>query len=158
MPAWLILTFVALLSWGAWAVLSKVAGDALSPEQSQALSTLGMLPLLVPLALSKRAPLRGVSRRGLLFALIGGVVTCLGNVAYYAALARGEKVATVVSLTALYPLVARCRKRYSCRTSSRLWISRRRVAVLNLEEAEDFNCTADSSSRARAPLMVNPCS
>ena len=105
MPAWLILTFVALLSWGAWAVLSKLAGDALSPEQSQALSTLGMLPLLVPLALSKRAPLRGVSRRGLLLALIGGVVTCLGNVAYYAALARGEKVATVVSLTALYPLV-----------------------------------------------------
>ena len=105
MPAWLILTFVALLSWGAWAVLSKVAGDALTPEQSQALSTLGMLPLLVPLALSKRAPLRGVSRRGLLLALIGGVVTCLGNVAYYAALARGEKVATVVSLTALYPLV-----------------------------------------------------
>ena len=105
MPAWLILTFVALVSWGAWAVLSKVAGDALSPEQSQALSTLGMLLLLVPLALSKRAPLRGVSRRGLLLALIGGVVTCLGNVAYYAALARGEKVATVVSLTALYPLV-----------------------------------------------------
>ena len=105
MPAWLILTFVALLSWGAWAVLSKVAGDALTPEQSQALSTLGMLPLLVPLALSKRAPLRGVSRWGLLLALIGGVVTCLGNVAYYAALARGEKVATVVSLTALYPLV-----------------------------------------------------
>ena len=105
MPAWLILTFVALLSWGAWAVLSKVAGDALTPELSQALSTLGTLPLLVPLALSKRAPLRGVSRRGLLLALIGGVVTCLGNVAYYAALARGEKVATVVSLTALYPLV-----------------------------------------------------
>jgi transporter family protein len=31
-------------------------------------------------------------------------VSCLGNLAYYAALARGEKVATVVSLTALYPL------------------------------------------------------
>ena len=39
------------------------------------------------------------------FAFAGGIVTCLGNVAYYDAVARGEKVATVVSLTALYPLV-----------------------------------------------------
>jgi transporter family protein len=105
MPAWLTWTFVALLSWGIWAVLSKVLGDALTPEQSQVLSTLGMLPILVPLALSKRASVRSASRKGLLFALVGGIVTCLGNVAYYSALARGEKVATVVSLTALYPLV-----------------------------------------------------
>ena len=53
---------------------------------------------------SKRTPLREASRKGLLLALVGGIVTCLGNVAYYAALGRGEKVATVVSLTALYPL------------------------------------------------------
>ena len=105
MPAWLTWTFAALFSWGIWAVLSKVLGDALTPKQSQALSTLGMLPILVPLALSKRASLRGVSRKGLIFALIGGIVSCLGNVFYYSAFARGETVATVVSLTALYPLV-----------------------------------------------------
>jgi len=50
MPAWLTWTFVALLSWGFWAVLSKLLGDALTPEQSQALSTLGILPILLPLA------------------------------------------------------------------------------------------------------------
>jgi uncharacterized membrane protein len=105
MPAWLTWTFVALLSWGIWAVLSKALGGALTPEQSQVFSTLGMLPILLPLALSKRASLRGASRKGLLLALIGGVVSCLGNVAYYSALTRGGTVATVVSLTALYPLV-----------------------------------------------------
>jgi uncharacterized membrane protein len=105
MPSWLTWTFVALFSWGIWAVLSKGLGDALTPEQSQALSTLGMVPILLPLAFMKRAPLRHASRRGLLMALVGGIVTCLGNVAYYSALARGGKVATVVSLTALYPLV-----------------------------------------------------
>ncbi|MGI8605518.1 MAG: DMT family transporter [Verrucomicrobiales bacterium] len=105
MPAWLTWTLIALLSWGVWAVLSKGLGDALTPEQSQALSTLGMLPILVPLAFSKRAPLRGTSHRGVVLALVGGIVTCLGNVAYYSILARGEKVATAVSLTALYPLV-----------------------------------------------------
>jgi len=105
MPAWLTWTFIALLSWGIWAVMSKVLGDALTPRQSQVLSTLGMLPILIPLAFSKRASLRGASRKGLLLALIGGILSCLGNVAYYSALARGGTVATVVSLTALYPLV-----------------------------------------------------
>jgi uncharacterized membrane protein len=105
MPAWLLWTLIALVSWGVWAVLSKAVGNAVSPEQSQALSTLGILPLLLSLALSRRAPLRGISRRGLFWALLGGAVTCLGNVAYYGALTLGEKVATVVSLTALYPMV-----------------------------------------------------
>src|SRR5262245_52542413 len=104
MAAWLIWTIVALLSWGVWAVLAKLLGNTLTGEQSQALSTLGILPILFWLPLSKRTQLRGASRKGLLLALAGGVVTCLGNVALYDALGRGEKVATVVSLTALYPL------------------------------------------------------
>jgi drug/metabolite transporter (DMT)-like permease len=62
-------------------------------------------PILAPLAFSKRTVLRGVAPRGLWFAFIGGTVTCLGNIAYYAALSRGERVATVASLTALYPVV-----------------------------------------------------
>lgn len=101
-PPWLQWTFVAMLSWGVWAVLSKLPGEALTAGQSQALSTLGLLPML---PLLKRAQFRGASTRGLLLALAGGIVTCLGNVAYYEALARGGKVATVISLTALYPLV-----------------------------------------------------
>ena len=105
MPRWLLWTFAALLSWGIWAVLSKVMANALTAEQSQALSTLGMLPILLPLAISARTSLRGTSRRGLLLALVGGIVTCLGNIPYYAAVARGERFATVVSLTALAPLV-----------------------------------------------------
>jgi len=105
MPAWLLWTLAALLSWGVWAVLSKVLGNALTAEQSQALSTLGLLPILVPLAVSVRTSLRGASHKGLLLALVGGIVTCLGNIPYYTAVARGDKFATVVSLTALAPLV-----------------------------------------------------
>jgi len=39
-------TFVAMLSWGVWAVLSNLPGDAITAGQSQALSTLGLLPML----------------------------------------------------------------------------------------------------------------
>jgi drug/metabolite transporter (DMT)-like permease len=41
----------------------------------------------------------------MLLALAGGVVSCLGNIPYYAAVGRGEKFATVVSLAAMAPLV-----------------------------------------------------
>lgn len=102
---WLAWTLVALFSWGLWAALSKLLGDALSPGLSQALSTLGLVPLLVPLLWSQHGNLRSASRRGTALAVLGGVVTCLGNVAYYAALNRGGKAATVVSLAALAPLV-----------------------------------------------------
>ena len=105
MPAWLSWTLAALLSWGVWAVLSKALGDALTAEQSQALSTIGLMPILVPLALKTRLTWRAASRRGIALAFVGGAITCLGNIAYYAALARGEKVATVASITAMAPLI-----------------------------------------------------
>ena len=101
-PSWLQWTCIAVVSWGVWAVLSKLPGDAITAGQSQALSTLGMLPML---PLLRRARLRGVSMKGVLFALTGGIVSCLGNLAFYESLLLGEKVAAVVPLTALYPLV-----------------------------------------------------
>lgn len=105
MPAWFMWTSAALLSWGLWAVLSKALGNALTAEQSQALSTLGLLPILPALAWRSRGALRNASPKGLALAFLGGVITCLGNITFYAALARGEKVASVASLTAISPLV-----------------------------------------------------
>jgi transporter family protein len=106
MPAWLLWTVVAVVSWGIWAVLSKVIGNSLSGEQSQALSTVGLLPVMAGLAFSKTVWTGGERRRrGILVALVCGVISALGNVAYYQALASGAKAATVVPLTALYPII-----------------------------------------------------
>lgn len=105
MHAWLGWTCVAIGSWGVWAVLSRGLGETLSGAQSQALSTLGTLPLLAGLAWRSRGAWRLRAWRGIGLALTAGMVTCLGNAAYYGLLGRGDKVATVVSLTALYPLV-----------------------------------------------------
>lgn len=105
MSPWLAWTVVAVVSWGLWAVLSRLLGEALSPGLSQAFSTVGLLPLLLPLLWRQRSGLRHASWRGAVMALAGGVVTCLGNVAYYAALNRGGQAATVVTLAALAPLV-----------------------------------------------------
>ncbi|MFN0067792.1 MAG: EamA family transporter [Limisphaerales bacterium] len=105
MPAWLLWTLLTLAAWGGWAFLSRLLGSALTAEQNQALSTLGFLPVLALLALSGRGRLRRASRRGLLLALAGGVVSCLANIPYYAAAARGERFASVISLVALAPVV-----------------------------------------------------
>ena len=103
-PRWAIWTFVALVSWGCWALISKLIGDALSPEASQALSTLGLLPVIVGLAVAKTPPPSGSAKLGVALAFFAGILTCLGNIAYYALL-NSAKAVTVVPLTALYPLV-----------------------------------------------------
>jgi drug/metabolite transporter (DMT)-like permease len=105
LPRWLLWSIVALVSWGVWAILAKVLGDALSAAQSQALSTLGILPVILALALRKGSTTSGNRVRGALCAFAGGALGCVGNMAYYDALSRGARATTVVPLTALYPLV-----------------------------------------------------
>lgn len=104
-PAWLLWTIAALLSWGVWAILSKLIGESLSASHNQALSTIGLLPVALALLFSRRLVTTGNRMRGALFAIGAGGLACGGNVAYYRALNLGEKAATVVALTGLYPLV-----------------------------------------------------
>lgn len=103
-PRWLLWAVLAVVCWGLWAITSKLIGDALSAAQSQALSTAGILPVMAVLAKAvRRSPASG--KKGWSAAVAAGVAVCVGNVAYYHALKIGGKAATVVSITALYPLV-----------------------------------------------------
>lgn len=96
---------LTLLSWGLWAVLSRFIEDELSPAYCQAISTLGFAPILLALLRMKDsdAP-RGDSSLGTGLALASGVVSSLGNVAYYTAL-ETAKASTVAPLTAMSPAV-----------------------------------------------------
>lgn len=95
---------LTLVSWGIWAILFREIGDEMSPAQSQAISTLGVLPVLFALCLITDPAGTGNRRRGILLALGSGILSCLGNIACYEALNHG-KAATIVPLTALYPVV-----------------------------------------------------
>jgi transporter family protein len=105
MPGWFAWSVVALICWGVWAVIGRMVGSSLSPAQTQALSTVGLLPIMAVLPLMTRRQAAGAAQKGSSIAFSAGVVSCLGNVAYYDVLNRGEKAATVVPLTAMYPLV-----------------------------------------------------
>jgi drug/metabolite transporter (DMT)-like permease len=98
-------TAATVTSWGIWAVLAKLIGDGLTGGQSQALSSIGMVPVILALAWSTDRVVRPGGRRGVFYALAGGAVSGLGNVPYYELYARGGTAATAVSLTALYPVV-----------------------------------------------------
>lgn len=104
-PQWLLWALLAVLCWGLWAVTSKLIGSGLSAGQSQALSTLGLLPVMAILAVlgSKQKPAN--AKRGCAFGFTAGTLVAGGNIAYYHAVSIGGKAATVVSITALYPLV-----------------------------------------------------
>lgn len=105
MPRWLLWTLLAIACWGIWAVIPTEIGAALSARQQQALCTLGVLPLLALLAFQKPPSDRRAMWRGTLLALAAGVCSVLGNIPYFALLSGGAKAATVVPLTAMYPLV-----------------------------------------------------
>jgi uncharacterized membrane protein len=105
MPRWFIWTLLALLFWGVWALLAKVIGDALTPVQSQVLSTIGMVPVIVGVGLSKNLGASGGRLRGSTLAFAAGVLGSLGNIAYYGLLKSGAKAATVIPFTAMYPLI-----------------------------------------------------
>src|SRR5258708_36209048 len=79
MPRWLLWTLVALVSWGVWAVVSKLIGDALSAAQSQALSTLGLLPIIAALAFARKPSGSRSPRRGILCGFAAGARAGFGE-------------------------------------------------------------------------------
>jgi drug/metabolite transporter (DMT)-like permease len=105
MSRWFLYTVLTMLLWGGWGVLSKPLSEALSSWQVQTLSTLGLLPVLALLAGAARLSHSANPRLGCAQAFGSGIITSLGNVACYEALAAGGKAAAVIPLTGLYPLV-----------------------------------------------------
>jgi drug/metabolite transporter (DMT)-like permease len=103
-PSWLLWTLATVLAWGIWAILFKLIEKDLSAAQSHALSTIGLLPIIVALYLLGDRSATGNVRLGICVALGSGLISSLGNICYYKLL-NHAKAATVIPLTALYPLV-----------------------------------------------------
>jgi drug/metabolite transporter (DMT)-like permease len=104
MPRWLIYSLLTVAFWGIWGFLPRKLAS-MPAEQSQVISTLGLLPVMAALAL-RRSQLTGVRPgRGCGLAFAAGLIGSVGNVVFYRLMNAGESAATVVPLTSLYPLV-----------------------------------------------------
>ena len=105
MPKWLIYAILTLLLWGGWGILGKKLGSSLTPAETQALSTIGLFPLIAVVALRRRTERGPRLARGMTIGFLSGLLAGFGNIAYYHALRIGGAASTVTPLTALYPVV-----------------------------------------------------
>src|SRR5690349_7456022 len=104
MPRWLLFALLTVLLWGGWGFASRKLGSALSAEQTFVISTVAILPVMAVLA-TRKSSAQGRTARGVTVAIAGGLFGGAGNLAFYRLLNAGEKAATTVPLTALYPVV-----------------------------------------------------
>lgn len=102
---WFVLSVVAAILWGLWALLAKVVADRLSVQAAQAYFSVGLLPLL-SIALRRHTHFQYPFRpAGLLWGLATGVLAGLGNLALYGAFSAGGATSMVTPSAALSPAV-----------------------------------------------------
>lgn len=100
----LLLATVSMLSWGVWAVFADFATRTLAPEVAMILSYVAGVAVAVGYLLVQPDPV-SLTASGVGYALLGGVFSGVGAVAYYAALQSGN-AAVATTITALYFVVA----------------------------------------------------
>ena len=103
MSGWLAASVGALLVWGVWGFLPKLASRDLDPRSILIYETLGALVIgLSVLAFVGFKP--QVHARGIALSVATGMAGFIGALLFLYAISRG-KAAVVVTMTALYPVV-----------------------------------------------------
>ena len=103
MTSWLPAAFLALLSFGVWGFFTKLAVMHIDSKSALVFQTLGVLIIgLITLSLINFKP--ATDTKGITYAIITGLAYGIGCLFYFMAASKG-KIITVVTLTALYPLV-----------------------------------------------------
>jgi transporter family protein len=103
MSTWLSAAIFALLSFGVWGFFTKLAINYVDSKSALIFQTLGVAVVgLITLALMDFRP--ATDAKGIFFSTMTGVAYGIGCLFYFIAADKG-KITTVVTLTALYPLV-----------------------------------------------------
>lgn len=103
MHSWFFIALLALVNFGLWGFFSKLAIDHVDVKSAFFYQTIGAAVVgLLGLYLTGLKPV--VEPRGVVYGLLTGGAYSLGCLLYFVAIQRGS-VNTVVTMTALYPLV-----------------------------------------------------
>lgn len=102
--SWFWYSLVAVVFWGAWAILSKVGSQAIPAKTVQFLFTIGALPVVLALLIAKRFRIQS-NRKGVGYSLANGIASGIGMIALYAAFRSGGNTSVIMVTTALYPMV-----------------------------------------------------
>ncbi|WP_187148866.1 EamA family transporter [Candidatus Korobacter versatilis] len=103
MKTWYLYALLTVLMWGVWGVFSKLASAYSKPRQILLFQSAGVLAFAVVVLLLERFHIEW-SRPGFTWSFLAGFFTFVGFLTFFAALENG-KASTVVTLSALYPVV-----------------------------------------------------
>jgi uncharacterized membrane protein len=101
---WFWYSALAVVAWGAWAVLSKLASSEIPAESLQFLFTAGTLPVAIALLAARKFKVEP-SARGISFSVANGVVSAIGILALFAAFRSGGNTGVITVTSSLYPVI-----------------------------------------------------
>ena len=102
--SWFWYSALAVLAWGAWAVLSKLASSEIPAESLQFLFTAGTLPVAIALLAARKFKVEP-SARGISISVANGVVSAIGILAIFAAFRSGGNTGVITVTSSLYPVI-----------------------------------------------------
>ncbi len=103
MATWLPATFLSLLSFGLWGLFTKLTVVHIDSRSALIYQTIGVV-LIGIITLSMMSFKPATDSKGFIYAILTGTAYGIGCLFYFVAASKG-KIVTVVTLTALYPLV-----------------------------------------------------
>ncbi len=103
MKTWYIYAVLTMLVWGLWGVCSKLASNYSKPKQALLFQSVGVVAFALVVLFIERFTIEW-SVPGFNWAFAGGFFAFIGFLTFFAALEQG-KASTVITLSALYPLV-----------------------------------------------------
>jgi uncharacterized membrane protein len=101
---WFWYFILCVLSWGAWALASKLGSWGIPPQAMQFLFTTGTLPVAATLLIARRGKLEK-SGVGISYAVLNGVLAGVGGLTLFAAYHTNSNTSVVTAATALYPMI-----------------------------------------------------
>jgi len=103
MTSWLPATLISLLSFGLWGLFTKLTVLHIDSKSALIFQTVGVLIIgIITLSMLNFKP--ATDSKGLFYAVLTGAAYGVGCLFYFIAASKG-KIITVVTLTALYPIV-----------------------------------------------------
>src|SRR5947209_17770578 len=100
---WYVYAVLTVVTWGLWGVFSKLASNYSKPRQALLFQTVGVLAFTIIVLVIEKFRFEW-SAPGFTWAALGGFFAFVGFLTFFAALEDG-RASTVVTLSALYPLV-----------------------------------------------------
>lgn len=100
---WLLPSLAALVLWGVWAFLPKIALETLSIPSLIFYEQIGELLIVIPILFHLKGKLEK-NKQGIAIAACTSFISTIAIAAYYYALQLGP-VGTISTLTAMYPVV-----------------------------------------------------